>query len=85
MPHVITDLCTKDMKCVAVCQRKNIHPREDEAAHATVKQLFINPKKCLDCGSCAAVCEAHAIFPKIDLPPDKKHFAELNAAHYKKA
>jgi len=84
MPHVITDLCTMDMKCVAVCQRKNIHPRVDEAAHATVKQLYINPKKCLDCGSCAAVCEAKAIFPKDDLPPEKVQFAELNAAFYRK-
>jgi ferredoxin/flavodoxin---NADP+ reductase len=82
---VITDACTKDMKCIAVCQRKAIHPREDEPGHADVKQLFVNPKKCIDCGSCRAICEAHAIFAKIDLPPDKAHFAELNAAYYKKS
>jgi ferredoxin--NADP+ reductase len=84
MPHVIVDTCTKDMKCVAVCQRKNIHPREDEGNYASVKQLFINPKRCLDCGSCAAACETHSIYPKADLPPDKLQFAELNAAYYRK-
>ncbi len=84
MPHVIIDTCVMDMKCIAVCQRKNIHPRTDEANHATVKQLFFNPKRCLDCGSCASVCETHAIFPKNALPPDKVQFAELNAAYYRK-
>ena len=84
MPSVITDACIKDMKCVAVCQRKNIHPREDEPGYADVKQLFINPKRCLDCGSCIAVCEHKAIFPKNALPPDKVQFAEINAAYFKK-
>jgi ferredoxin--NADP+ reductase len=84
MPSVIIDTCTKDMKCVAVCQRKNIRPREDDPNYASVKQLYINPKKCLDCGSCIAVCETHSIYPKIDLPPDKVQFAEINAAYFRK-
>ena len=84
MPHVIIDTCTKDMKCVKVCQRKNIKPREDDPNYPNTKQLFINPKRCLDCGSCASVCETKSIFPINDLPPDKAHFAELNAQYYKK-
>ncbi len=83
MPSVITDACTKDFKCVAVCQRKNIRPRKDEPNSESVKQLFINPKRCLDCGSCISVCEAHAIFPIDELPPDKQHFAEINAAYFR--
>jgi ferredoxin--NADP+ reductase len=84
MPSVITDACVKDDKCVSVCQRKNIHPRKDEVSYAVVKQLFVNPKRCLDCGSCISVCESKAIFPIDELPDDKKHFAELNAAYYRK-
>jgi len=84
MPSVIIDTCTKDNKCVAVCQRKNIHPRENEPDYALVKQLFINPKRCLACGSCISVCEHKAIFPADELPEDKKHFAEINAAYYRK-
>jgi len=83
MPSVITDKCTKDNKCVAVCQRKNIHPREDEFDYAIVKQLFINPKRCLACGSCISVCESKAIYPLDELPEDKKQFAEINAAYYR--
>ena len=84
MPSVIIDTCTKDMKCVEVCQRKNIHPRKDEPGYDQVKQLFINPKKCLDCGSCIAVCETKSIYSHTSLPPDKAHFAKLNADYYRK-
>ncbi len=84
MPSVIIDTCIKDMKCVPVCQRKNIHPREDEPGYAEAKQLYINPKRCLACGSCIAVCETHSIFPAADLPPDKVQFAEINAAYFRK-
>lgn len=84
MPSVITDACVKDNKCIKVCQRKNIHPREDEADYPNVKQLFINPKRCLACGSCISVCEHKAIYPLDELPEDKKHFAEINAAYFRK-
>ncbi|MDR3725374.1 MAG: ferredoxin family protein [Terracidiphilus sp.] len=88
MPNisVITDSCIKDYLCVAVCLRKAIHPKKDEAGAAdpNLKQLFINPKKCLSCGSCIAACQNGAIFDMPDLPPEKAHFAALNAAYYKK-
>jgi len=80
---VIIDTCVKDYKCVAVCQRKNIHPRENEPDHESVKQLYANPKRCLGCGSCIAVCEHHAIYPLDELPEDKKQFAEINAAYFR--
>lgn len=81
---VITDKCIKDMLCVAVCQKKAIHPKKDEAGYADVKQLFINPKKCMTCGSCIAACESEAIFAIEDLPEELKHFAEINADYFKK-
>ncbi len=84
MPHVITDACTMDWKCAEVCQRKNIRPRKGEDGFENVKQLFINPKRCLDCGTCASVCEHGAIFQADELPEDKSHFAEINAAYFRK-
>ena len=86
MPNVsvITDACTKDFLCVAVCLRKAIHPKKDDPAAENVKQLFINPKKCLSCGSCIAACQSHAIFDFPDLPADKLHFAQINADYFKK-
>jgi ferredoxin len=81
---VITDKCIKDGLCIAVCLRKAIHPKKDELGFADVKQLYINPKKCLSCGSCVAVCENKAVFAIEDLPEELSHFAEINAAHFKK-
>jgi NAD-dependent dihydropyrimidine dehydrogenase PreA subunit len=81
---VITDNCIKDMLCVAACQRKAIHPLETEPGWEAAKQLYINPKRCISCGSCIAVCESNAIFDLPDLPEDKQHFAELNAAYFRR-
>ena len=80
---VITDRCQKDNKCIQVCQRKAIAPKEDDADYATVTQLYINPKKCLSCGDCIAVCEFKAIFAIEELPEDLKHFAAINAEFFK--
>lgn len=81
---VITDSCIKDMHCVSVCLRKAIHPKQDEAGYDDARQLFINPKKCTSCGSCIAVCPTGAIYAIEDLPEELSHFAEMNAAYYKK-
>lgn len=86
MPNisVITDKCIKDFLCVAVCLKKAIHPKKDEAGGDSVKQLYINPKRCQSCGSCIAACESGAIFEYDELPDEKKQFAEINAAYYRK-
>jgi len=81
---VITDKCNKDMKCIPVCQRKAIHPKKEEPGYDDVKQVYINPKKCQSCGSCIAVCENEAIFAIEELPEELHHFADLNAAYFKK-
>jgi NAD-dependent dihydropyrimidine dehydrogenase PreA subunit len=84
MPTVITDACTKDMKCVEICPADCIHPRTDEPNYESEKQLFVDPDGCPDCGSCIAVCEFEAVYELDELPDDKKEFAEINAAHYRK-
>jgi NAD-dependent dihydropyrimidine dehydrogenase PreA subunit len=64
MAYVIAEPCigTKDTACVDVCPVDCIHPRKDEPDHEGVKQLFINPAECIDCGACVPVCPVTAIF-----------------------
>jgi NAD-dependent dihydropyrimidine dehydrogenase PreA subunit len=47
-----------------------------------VSQVYINPDVCIDCGSCAAVCEHEAIHPEYDLPAEKAEFAEANRVYF---
>ncbi|MEI8194569.1 MAG: 4Fe-4S binding protein [Phycisphaerae bacterium] len=79
MPHVITDKCTKDGLCLAVCPTDSIHPRKDESFDEP-SQLFIDPSTCIDCGVCIDECPQKAIFAESDAEPK---FIETNAAHFK--
>ena len=84
MAYVITEPCigTKDTACVDVCPVDCIHPRKDEPDHEGVKQLFINPAECIDCGACVPVCPVTAIFALDDLPEKWKSYAERNAKYF---
>lgn len=80
---VINDRCIKDMRCVAACLRRAIHPTLDDPAFARAKQLYINPKRCIGCGSCANACRNGAILGPDDNIADISAFAEFNAAWYR--
>ena len=80
---VINDRCIKDMRCVAACVRKAIHPTLDDPAYLTAKQLHINPRRCIGCGSCANGCLSGAILGPDDPIADFPALAELNAAWYR--
>ncbi|HUB01077.1 MAG TPA: 4Fe-4S binding protein [Terriglobales bacterium] len=82
MAYVITDTCTKDHLCVDVCPTDCIHPKVDEPKIEEVKQLYVDPVGCIDCGACVPVCPTESIFAAEDLPEDKKEFLETNAAYY---
>jgi NAD-dependent dihydropyrimidine dehydrogenase PreA subunit len=82
MAYVITDACTKDALCVDACTVDCIHPRSDEPEFESVPTLFINPDECIDCGACIPVCPTSAIYVLEELPEDKAHFAQINAAHF---
>lgn len=82
MAYVITDGCQKDFVCVEQCATSAIAPTESDSAAATVSQVYINPDECIDCGSCASVCEHGAIFAEGDLPADKVEFADKNRAYF---
>jgi NAD-dependent dihydropyrimidine dehydrogenase PreA subunit len=89
MSFVITQACigTKATECEKVCPVDCIHPREDEAGFSEVEQLFIDPKVCINCGACMAVCPVRAVYPDNDpiwaVPQPFRYFIEKNAAFYR--
>ncbi|MCX5662944.1 MAG: ferredoxin family protein [Planctomycetota bacterium] len=86
MAYVIAEPCigTKDTACVVNCPVDCIHPTKEEAEFATVKQLYIDPDPCIDCGLCVDECPVKAIFPEEDLPSEWASYVETNAAYFKK-
>ena len=86
MAYTIAEPCidVKDTACVDVCPVDCIHPKKDEADFADFRQLFNDPNECIDCGACEPVCPVEAIFENEALPEKWKHFAQINADHYKK-
>ncbi len=82
MAYVITDTCIKDELCVDACPVDCIHPKKDEPAFETATQLYIDPNDCIDCGACIPACTSDSIFTADDLPVEKQHFLEKNAAYY---
>jgi ferredoxin len=57
----ISDRCIKDLRCIAACLRKAIHPTPDEAGYAEATQLYIDSVRCLGCGACMRACKSGAI------------------------
>ncbi len=84
MTYIITDACTKDANCVAVCPVDCIHPKEDEPDFETATQLYVNPDECIDCGACPTECVSDALFAEDDLPAEANRFIEINKAYFNK-
>jgi NAD-dependent dihydropyrimidine dehydrogenase PreA subunit len=82
MAYVVTDACIKDFVCVAECATAALQPTAGDPNAGLVSQVFINPDECIDCGNCADLCAQNAIFATDDLPADKAHFAQKNAAYF---
>ena len=80
---VINDRCIKDMRCIAACIRKAIHPTLEDPEYAEAGQLHINPLRCIGCGACASACLSNAIFAPEDLAAEYPKFAEVNATWYR--
>lgn len=85
MPHIIAEPCigTKDTACVEVCPVDCIHPTKNEADYGQVKQLFIDPNTCIDCGLCVEECPVKAIYPQEDLPAEWTRYVQVNLNYYK--
>jgi ferredoxin len=82
MAYVIVDTCTKDKLCIEACPVDCIHPKEDETKFEEVPQLYVQPEECIDCGACVPVCPTNSIYVLDELPADRAHFADKNAAYY---
>jgi len=80
--HVISDGCIKDMRCIAVCVRKAIHPARTDPGYAIARQLHIDPKRSIGCGACVRACLSGAISEIEDLPRTFQHFAQVDRAWY---
>lgn len=74
MTFVITPPCRdlKDSGCIDVCPVDCIHPRYDAPEFQSVRQLYIDPSECIDCGACLPACPVNAIFEEDELP-DRWH------------
>ena len=86
MAYVIALPCigTKDAACVSVCPVDCIHPTKDEPGFADAAMLHIDPGECTNCGLCNDECPVSAIFADEDVPAERQHFIERNAAYYRR-
>jgi NAD-dependent dihydropyrimidine dehydrogenase PreA subunit len=85
MSFVITQGCigTKATECEKVCPVDCIHPKEGESHFDEVEQLYIDPKTCINCGACMAVCPVRAVYPEEDVPGPFGIYVEKNADFYR--
>lgn len=83
MPYVITEGCTKDGHCIAVCATDSIVEGQfTDAEGNTYDQMFINPETCIDCGNCEPECPQGVIFADVDVPENQVKFVQVNAAFH---
>lgn len=57
--------------CVAVCPV--------DCFHADADMLYIDPKRCIDCGACVPECPVEAIYSEGTLPADQAEWLAINA------
>jgi ferredoxin len=70
---VVTEPCVgcKYTDCVVVCPCDCFHEGE--------QMLYIDPEHCIDCEACVPECPVEAIFHEDSVPPQWRHYVELNA------
>jgi uncharacterized protein GlcG (DUF336 family)/NAD-dependent dihydropyrimidine dehydrogenase PreA subunit len=80
MPYVIAEPCVdvKNGACVEVCPVDCIHTTPEDHQH------YIDPDVCIECEQCVLVCPVEAVFLDRELPPEWEHYAEINAAFFKR-
>lgn len=84
MTYIITEPCldVKDTSCVDVCPVDCIHPRSDETEFEKVRQLYIDPEECIDCGACVPECPVEAIFIEDEVPEQWEEYIDINYEWY---
>lgn len=84
MAFVITQNCCTDASCVPACPVDCIRPVPSELG-VTAPMLYIDPKTCVDCGACVAVCPVGAIYHEDELPESQSRFKAINAEYFASA
>lgn len=82
MAFVITRLCQDcvDGACVDACPCDCIlEHRPEPGQEAMPRQLYIDPRECIDCAICVPECPWEAIFPDTDVPGAFREDIALNA------
>ena len=78
MAYVIAAPCIGDYSCVEICPVDCISPEPRDADFRTAEQLYIDPKRCIDCGVCVEACPVLAIYEDRNLPEKWRHYADVN-------
>ena len=76
MTYVIAQPCVdlKDRACVEECPVDCIYEGG--------RKMYINPRECIDCGACEAVCPVSAISSDLRIAADKIPWRDDNAAFF---
>jgi formate hydrogenlyase subunit 6/NADH:ubiquinone oxidoreductase subunit I len=82
MPFVIAAPCVADYSCVEDCPVDFISPKPADADFANAEQLFIDPRRCIECGACVDVCPVGAIYSAESLPERWTHYADINRSYF---
>jgi ferredoxin len=85
MAFVICQPCIdkKHTDCVQVCPVDCIHPRPDEPDFPNVRQLYIDPSTCINCGRARRSAQSKRSSRR-GRPEQWKNFIQINAQYYKK-
>lgn len=80
MSYVIAEPCVDqmDQSCVQVCPADCI-----ETEVGVDRKLFIDPDRCISCGSCQSVCPNNAIYNATAVPADYADYVWLDAAWHR--
>jgi ferredoxin len=72
MTFVVTEACIqcKYTDCVSVCPM--------DCFFEGPNFLAIHPDECIDCSICVAECPVGAIVSDQEIPPEQRHFMEIN-------
>jgi NAD-dependent dihydropyrimidine dehydrogenase PreA subunit len=76
MPFFIGSACLdeKDKSCVEECPVDCIYEGD--------RKLYINPRECIDCGACEAVCPVSAIATDLRMSDELALWRDDNAAFF---
>jgi NAD-dependent dihydropyrimidine dehydrogenase PreA subunit len=76
MPFFVTGACLDvlDKSCIEECPVDCIYEGG--------RKMYINPRECIDCGACEAVCPVSAIASDLQLSEPNRPWRDDNAAFF---